>query len=114
MQFFRNTLPKNEIQYKEKKHSAKIILESIIKLVKLQSLVAKCCRVLEGVTLKPWERGWEGVALQGSQILRSFVLREEIATTFGPKMVAIFARNAGVCKVCKLFRAMFSAFYGSS
>jgi hypothetical protein len=29
-------------------------------------------------------------------------------------MVAIFARNAGVCKVCKLFRAMFSAFYGSS
>jgi hypothetical protein len=33
------------------------------------------------------------MALQSSQILYTFVLRAEIATTFVPKMVAISARN---------------------
>jgi hypothetical protein len=35
----------------------------------------------------------ENIALQISQILYTFVLRAEIATTFGPKMIAISARN---------------------
>jgi hypothetical protein len=35
----------------------------------------------------------ENIALQISQILYTFVLRAEIATTFGPKMVTISARN---------------------
>jgi hypothetical protein len=38
-------------------------------------------------------------------------LRAEIATTFGPKMVAISARNTKVYKLCK---AIFSAFYNIS
>jgi hypothetical protein len=43
--------------------------------------------------------------------LYTFVLRAEIATTFGPKMVAISARNTKVYKICKLCKAIFSAFY---
>ena len=45
----------------------------------------------------------ENIALQSSQILHTFVLRAEIATTFGPKMVAISARNT---KVYKIFRIL--------
>jgi hypothetical protein len=41
----------------------------------------------------------------------NYVLRAEIATTFRPKMVAISARNTKICKVCK---AIFSAFYNIS
>ena len=46
--------------------------------------------------------------MQSSKILYTFVSRAEIATTFGPKMVAISARNTKVYKICK---AIFSAFY---
>jgi hypothetical protein len=52
--------------------------------------------------------------LQSSQILYTFVLRAEIATTFGPKMVAISARNTKVYKIYKLCKAIFSAFYDIS
>ncbi len=38
------------------------------------------------------------------------VLRAEIATTFGSKMVAISARNTNE-KTCKLCKAIFSVFY---
>jgi hypothetical protein len=56
------------------------------------------------------------IALQSSQILYTFVLRAEIATTFGPKMVALSAaaRNTKVYKICKLYKATFSAFYNIS
>ena len=56
----------------------------------------------------------ENVALRSSQILYTFVLRAEIATTFGPKMVAISARNTKVYKICKLCNAIFSSFYNIS
>ena len=46
--------------------------KSILKLVKLQSLAAKCCK-----------RNVENIALQSWQILYTFVLRTEIPTTFG-------------------------------
>ena len=52
------------------------------------------------------------IALQSSQILYTFVLRAEIATTFGPKMVAISARN--IYKICKLCKPVFSTFYNIS
>ena len=42
----------------------------------------------------------------------NFVLRAEIATR--PKMVAISARNIKVYKICKLCKAIFSAFYNIS
>ena len=51
---------------------------------KLQSLVAKCCKMRKNI------------AMQSLQSLYTFVLRAEIATTFGPKMVAISARNTKV------------------
>jgi hypothetical protein len=54
------------------------------------------------------------IALQNSQILYTFVLRAEIATTFGPKMIAISARNTKVYKICKLCKAITSAFYNIS
>jgi hypothetical protein len=38
----------------------------------------------------------KNVAMQSLQILYTFVVRAEIATTFGPKMVAISARNTKV------------------
>jgi hypothetical protein len=56
----------------------------------------------------------ENIALQSSQILYTFVLRAEIATTFGPKMVAISAPNRKVYKICKFCKAIFSAFYNIS
>jgi hypothetical protein len=40
-------------------------------------------------------------------MLYTFVLRAEIATTFGPKMAAISARNTKVYKICKLCKAIF-------
>jgi hypothetical protein len=49
--------------------------------------------------------------LQSLQILYTFVLRAEIATTFWAKMVAISARNTKVYKICILCKAIFSAFY---
>ena len=36
----------------------------------------------------------------------TFVLRAEIATTFGPKMVAISARNTKEYRICKLCKTM--------
>ena len=74
--------------------------KSILQLVKLQSLVAKCCKMQFG--------------LQSSQILYTFVLRAEIATTFAPKTVAISARNTKVYKICKLCSFFFFAFYNIS
>jgi hypothetical protein len=62
----------------------------------LQSLVA--CVVLNA----------ENIALQSLYI---FVLRAEIATIFGPNVVAISARNTKVYKICELCKAIFSAFY---
>jgi hypothetical protein len=56
----------------------------------------------------------ENIALQSSRILYTFVLRAEIATTFGPKMAAISARNTKVHKICELCKAIFSAFYNIS
>ena len=62
---------------------------------------------------KVWLQNAENIALQSSQILYTFVLRAEIATTFGPKMqmVGISARNTKVYKLCK---AIFYAFYNIS
>ena len=73
--------------------------KSKLKLVKLQSLVAKCCKIRKYI------------ALQTLQILYTFVLHAEIATIFGPNVVAISARNTKVYKICK---AIFSAFYNIS
>jgi hypothetical protein len=56
-------------------------------------------------------------ALQSLQILYTFVLRAEIASTiFGPNVVAISARNTKlkVYKICELCKAIFSAFYNIS
>jgi hypothetical protein len=41
-------------------------------------------------------------------------LRAEIATIFGPNVVAISARNTKVYKVCELCKAIFSASYNIS
>jgi hypothetical protein len=56
------------------------------------------------------------MALESLQILYTVVLRAEIVTTFGPKMVliAISARNTKVYKICKLCKTIFSAFYNIS
>ena len=58
--------------------------KSILKLVKLQRLVA------------------------------IFVLRAEKITTFEPKVAKTSARNANVYKICKLRTAIFSSFYNIS
>jgi hypothetical protein len=70
-----------------------------MKLVKLQNLVAKCCKSLENIVL------------QSLQILYVFVLRAEIITNFGSKMVTISARNTNIYKLRK---ATFSVFYNIS
>ena len=70
-------------------------IKSILELVNLQILVAKCGKI----------------ALQSSQILYTFILRVEIPTKFGPKMVAICARNT---KVYNFAKAIISAFYNIS
>jgi hypothetical protein len=56
----------------------------------------------------------ENIALQSLQILYTFVLRAEIATIFGPNVLAISARNTKVKKNCELCKAIFSAFYNIS
>jgi hypothetical protein len=43
-----------------------------------------------------------------------FVLRAEIVTIFGSKMVTISARNTNIYKICKLRKAIFSVFYNIS
>ena len=53
----------------------------------------------------------ENIALQS---LYTFVLRAEIATIFGPNVVAISARNTKIYKMCELCNAIFSAFYNIS
>jgi hypothetical protein len=51
----------------------------------------------------------------GKYSLANFVLRAEIAAAFGPNVVAISrARNTKVYKICKLCKAIFSAFYNIS
>jgi hypothetical protein len=42
------------------------------------------------------------------------ILRAEIATIFGPNVVAISACNTKVYKICELYKAIFSAFYNIS
>jgi hypothetical protein len=56
----------------------------------------------------------ENIALQCLQTLYTFVLRAEIATMFGPNVVAISARNTKVYKICELCKAILSAFYNIS
>jgi hypothetical protein len=65
----------------------------------LQSLVAKC--------------GKYSLAKFVANFV-PFVLPAEIATTFGPKMVAISARSTKEYKIYKLCKAIFSAFYNIS
>jgi hypothetical protein len=43
-----------------------------------------------------------------------FVLRAEIVTIFGSKVVTISARNTNIYKICKLRKAIFSVFYNIS
>ena len=76
--------------------------KSILKLVKLQSLVAKCCKMRKKI------------ALQIQQILYTFGLRAEVCTTFGSKVVQISARNTKAFKIREIRRAIFSAFYNIS
>jgi hypothetical protein len=73
-----------------------------MKLVKLQNLVAKCCKALKNI------------AFQSFQILYMFVLRAEIVTIFGSKMVTISARNTNIYNICKFRKAIFSVFYNIS
>jgi hypothetical protein len=47
-------------------------------------------------------------------IFSIFVLRAEIVTIFGSKMVTISARNTNLLKICKLRKAVFSVFYNIS
>jgi hypothetical protein len=42
-----------------------------------------------------------------------FVLRAEIVTIFGSKMVTISARNTNILKISKLRKAIFSVFYNT-
>jgi hypothetical protein len=49
--------------------------------------------------------------MQSLQVLYTFVLRAEVATIFGPSVVAISTRNTKVYKICELCKAIFSAFY---
>jgi hypothetical protein len=73
-----------------------------MKLVKLQNLVAKCCK------------NTENIALRSLHIFSIFVLRAEIVTIFGSEMVTISARNTNILKICKLRKAIFSVFYNIS
>ncbi len=56
----------------------------LLKIVKFQNLVEKCCNV------------WKIQPFQSLQIIYIIVLRVEIATTFGSKMVTISARNTKI------------------
>jgi hypothetical protein len=70
---------------------------NIMKLVKLQNLVAKCCKA------------WKNMVLQNLQIFSMFVLPAEIVTIFSSKMVTISARNTNILKICKLRKAIFTS-----
>ena len=52
----------------------KITAKNLLKLDKIQNLVAKCCK------------NTENIALRSLQILYTFVLRVEIVTTFEPEL----------------------------
>ena len=54
------------------------------------------------------------MALQISQILYTFVLRAEVCTTFGSKVVQTSARNTKVYKTREICTTIFSAFYNIS
>ena len=56
----------------------------------------------------------ERIAVRSLQILCVFVLRAEVLTTFGSKVVVFSARNTKIYKICKLRTAIFSAFYNIS
>jgi hypothetical protein len=73
---------------------------NLLKLVKLQNLVTKCCT--------------ENIALRSLHILYMFILRAEIVTIFQPKMVTISARNTNIYKIWKLCKAIFSKLYNIS
>jgi hypothetical protein len=67
---------------------------NILKLVKVQSYVAKCCKMRKII-----------IALQYLQILCSFVLRAEITTIFGPLQgYTVFSAIYNIWKPCKLFQ----------
>ena len=51
------------------------------------------------------------MALRSLHIFSLFVLRAEIVTIFGSKMVTISTRNINILKICKLRKAIFSVFY---
>ena len=52
----------------------------------------------------------ENIALQSLQIFYIIVLRAEIATTFGSKMVEISTRNTKIWKICELRKYIFPYF----
>ena len=54
------------------------------------------------------------ITLISSKILYTFVVHAEIATIFGPNVVALSACNTKVNKICKLCKTIFSAFYNIS
>jgi hypothetical protein len=54
------------------------------------------------------------MVLQSLQILYKFVLRAEIVTIFGSKMVTISASNTNIYKKRKFRKAIFSVFYNIS
>ena len=56
----------------------------------------------------------ENIALQSLQLFYIIVLRAEIVTTFGSKMVTISTRNTKTYKVCELRKVIFSVFYNIS
>ena len=58
----------------------------------------------------------ENIALRSLHTFSIFVLRAEIVTIniSGSKMVTISARNTNILKICKLRKAIFSAFYNIS
>ena len=54
------------------------------------------------------------IAIQFLQIFYSSVLRAEIVTTFGSKMVTISTRSTKTENFCELRKAIFSVFYNIS
>ena len=56
----------------------------------------------------------ENITQQNLPILYTFVLRAEICTTFGLKVVQISARNRNVYKIGKFCKAIFSQFFNIS
>ena len=66
-----------------------------MKLVKLQNLVAKCCKIQKIY-----------IALRSLHIFSIFVLRAEIVNIFG-STVTISARNTNILKICKFRKAIY-------